>query len=283
MAAGEHRDNKTMTFISYAQNQEDVLLRRALKQVEKGCYIDVGAQDPVLGSVTKTFYDAGWRGINIEPTQEYYQQLVADRPDDINLKVAISATAGQLTLYEFLHTGLTTSNLEYAEQHQKQGFDYVTNTVPCLTLDQVLAQHPLPIVHFLKIDVEGHEKSVLQGCSFKQVRPWILIIEATIPNSPEDSSYQWHDLVLSHQYKHAYFDGLNRYYVASEHSHLLDSFTCPPRYFDDYILFTVFQLQQEIKALDSRLQMRELELDKLYRQKIFTRGWRKIKLLFKKT
>ena len=32
---------------SYAQNFEDVILWRALKQVKEGFYIDVGAQDPV--------------------------------------------------------------------------------------------------------------------------------------------------------------------------------------------------------------------------------------------
>lgn len=56
-----------MTFISYAQNYEDVMLHRALKGVEKGFYIDVGANDPVQYSVTKAFYERGWRGINIEP------------------------------------------------------------------------------------------------------------------------------------------------------------------------------------------------------------------------
>lgn len=48
-----------MPFISYAQNFEDVMLRRALRSVERGFYIDVGAADPVEMSVTKTFYDAG--------------------------------------------------------------------------------------------------------------------------------------------------------------------------------------------------------------------------------
>jgi len=32
-----------MTFISYAQNFEDVMLYRTLKHIEKGFYIDVGA------------------------------------------------------------------------------------------------------------------------------------------------------------------------------------------------------------------------------------------------
>jgi len=49
-----------VTFISYAQNHEDVLLYRALKGVGKGFYIDVGANDPEEDSVTKAFYDRGW-------------------------------------------------------------------------------------------------------------------------------------------------------------------------------------------------------------------------------
>ncbi len=57
-----------MTFISYAQNFEDVMLWRALKHVENGFYVDVGAQDPVVDSVSLAFYEHGWRGVHIEPT-----------------------------------------------------------------------------------------------------------------------------------------------------------------------------------------------------------------------
>ena len=61
-----------MRFISYAQNNEDVLLWRALGHVRDGFYIDVGANDPVEHSVTKAFYDAGWRGISIEPLPAFH-------------------------------------------------------------------------------------------------------------------------------------------------------------------------------------------------------------------
>lgn len=71
-----------MTFISYAQNFEDVRLWRALKQFEHGFYIDVGANDPSHDSVTKTFYDHGWEGINVEPMQNYYDSLCQQRPRD---------------------------------------------------------------------------------------------------------------------------------------------------------------------------------------------------------
>ena len=49
--------------ISYAQNFEDIMLWRALARVEGGCYIDVGAQSPHVDSVSKVFYEHGWRGI----------------------------------------------------------------------------------------------------------------------------------------------------------------------------------------------------------------------------
>jgi len=62
-----------MTFVSYAQNYEDVMLWRALKHIENGFYIDVGAAWPSEHSVTKLFYDEGWRGINIEPNLEFSQ------------------------------------------------------------------------------------------------------------------------------------------------------------------------------------------------------------------
>ena len=42
-------------FTSYAQNFEDVMLRRALNEIARGFYIDVGAQDPIVDSVSMGF------------------------------------------------------------------------------------------------------------------------------------------------------------------------------------------------------------------------------------
>ena len=48
--------------VSYAQNCEDIMLLRALGDVDSstGFYVDVGAQDPVVDSVTKAFYERGY-------------------------------------------------------------------------------------------------------------------------------------------------------------------------------------------------------------------------------
>ena len=83
-----------MNVISYAQNFEDVMLWRALRDIPQGFYVDVGANDPVIDSVTRWFYQQGWHGINIEPVPHWHQRLQADRPLDINLQMAVSTTTG---------------------------------------------------------------------------------------------------------------------------------------------------------------------------------------------
>ena len=86
--------------ISYAQNFEDVVLRRVFHARERGRYIDVGAHDPVIDSVTKHFYDQGWSGVNVEPVERFHLKFVADRPRDINLNVACGATEGEVDFTE---------------------------------------------------------------------------------------------------------------------------------------------------------------------------------------
>ncbi len=224
-----------MTFISYAQNFEDVMLRRALKDIEIGFYIDVGANDPVNDSVTKAFYDTGWRGINIEPVSEWYNNLQQHRPDDINLQLAVGSRKGQLNFYEIVGTGMSTMDESIAKQHvQKHGFELKNYKIPVVTLTTICEQHPHSDIHFLKIDVEGTEQSVLQGLNLKKIRPWIILVESTLPNKQIENYEEWEHLLTERGYHYTYFDGLNRYYVADEHDELDAAFIVPPNYFDHF-------------------------------------------------
>jgi hypothetical protein len=109
------------TIVSYAQTHEDVLLWRALHNVHRGFYIDVGAHDPTLLSVTRAFYDHGWRGINVEPDPLYAEKLRKERPRDVTLEVALSHSPGMATLYEFGDSGLSTLTKEIADGHMAAG------------------------------------------------------------------------------------------------------------------------------------------------------------------
>lgn len=225
-----------MSFISYSQNNEDVLLWRALGRIKDGFYIDVGASDPEEHSVTKAFYDAGWRGINIEPLPAHVAAFDAQRPRDINLAVAAGSEDGSLTLYDVPGVrGWASPEASVAELHRTEGHTVAELTVPVRTLASICEEYVHGDVHFLKIDVEGFEESVLRGMDFARWRPWVLVIEATLPNSRETNHASWEHLVTRQRYRFAWFDGLNRYYVADEHPELLEHFGIQPNVFDEYI------------------------------------------------
>ena len=224
-----------MKFISYAQNFEDVMLWRALKHVDKGFYIDVGANDPEVDSVTKAFYDRGWHGINVEPVSEWHEKLQKDRPRDINLKVAAGNREGSLVFYEIPGTALSTSNEAFIEDVDKIGYKSKKIKVPVVRLTTICEQHSDSDIHFLKIDAEGMEKSVIDGIDFSRFRPWVLLIESNIPSSTEENYEEWEDSVLTANYLFAYADGLNRFYIAKEHPELLDALKYPPNILDNFI------------------------------------------------
>jgi FkbM family methyltransferase len=222
--------------ISYAQNFEDVMLWRALKHVTNGYYIDVGAQDPTKDSVSKLFCEQGWRGLHVEPTARYAEELRRDRPNDIVLQAAVSETSGALKFFEFPDTGLSTDDSAIAKKHMKAGFKCVETIVPCLTLDAVLQHSDVPHIHWLKIDVEGGEERVLKGWLDAKQRPWIVVIESTAPLTQRPTHAKWEALILAKGYVFAYFDGLNRFYFSRAHPELRKPLSVSPNIFDGFKL-----------------------------------------------
>jgi FkbM family methyltransferase len=248
-----------MSFISYAQNYEDVMLWRALKDIENGFYIDVGAAWPDDHSVTKSFYDRGWRGINIEPNPVHHASLVMQRPRDINLQLAIGECAGQLTMNLVGDTGLSTLDTDIADQHKDGGWGVVQQTVSVDTLASVCAQH-LPTgqeVHFLKVDVEGFEEQALRSYNWKEFRPWIVLVEATLPMTQQESYESWEPILLGADYLFVYADGLNRFYVAKEHANLALVLKYPPNVFDGFMLIDQKKAEAKAKHAEAKAQQAE--------------------------
>ncbi|ROM99450.1 MULTISPECIES: FkbM family methyltransferase [Pseudomonas] len=238
-----------MTFISYAQNFEDIRLWRALQSVENGFYLDVGANHPTDDSVTRAFYDRGWRGINIEPVPAYYDALCQQRPHDINLQCVAGENAESLTFYTIADTGLSTVEASVAQQHRDAGMDVRNQTVQSRTLASICEQYvqDRPI-HFLKIDVEGHEETVLRGMDFSRWRPWIILIE-----TPWARDQTWETLVTGAGYQSILFDGINTYYLAEEHLALKPAFDIPPCNLDGFQLCKGHKFSHPIDDADQQL------------------------------
>jgi FkbM family methyltransferase len=231
---------------SYSDRLEDVMLYRVLRDVCVGFYVDVGANHPQSLSVTKLFYDLGWSGINVEPCPSWFAQLEKARPRDVNLRVAAGADNGEVEFHEILDSGLSTVVERFARRHQADGFQRRTYMVERRTLADICAEHVKGEIHFLKIDVEGAEHAVLQGCDFGRHRPWVVVVEATEPLTDIPCYAEWEPLLLGFNYEFATTDGLNRFYVAGEHAELRPLFSVAV---DDYERAAWMEARRELEAI----------------------------------
>lgn len=230
----------------YSQNYEDLYLWRLFKDIQHGFYIDVGAWDPNTDSVTKIFYDQGWRGINIEPVEEYWLRLSGDRQRDINLQVALSSPehVGVRLMNVYKGSGLSSmkGNVISSDTLENTALLESQDSVPVqvITLREIIDANCVSPIDFLKIDSEGEEFNVLTGLGFsslpKHLRPKVILLEATRPNSNINSAHrnECRRLLEQHDYSHIFFDGLNDYYC--EYS-LRDTYIpkmLPPNVYDDF-------------------------------------------------
>jgi FkbM family methyltransferase len=245
----------TETFVSYAQNYEDVMLWRALRDVPTGFYVDVGAASPQADSVTLAFYERGWHGINVEPDLASYRTLAKERLRDLNLNVAVSNAPGELPMYFVQHTGLSTLDPGEAQLRTREGRTVVQRLVSVTTLDAIWAEH-VPAgqeVHFLKVDVEGAEREVLEGLDWRLRRPWIVVVEATRPNTTEPSHGPWEPILLGAGYALVHRDGLNRFYLAPERDALRSAFDDPPNYWDHFVLAGQQRAERRARKAEAEL------------------------------
>lgn len=246
-------------FVSYAQNFEDVILWRALKQVTNGFYVDIGAQDPNVDSVSKGFYEKGWRGMHVEPTAVYSKKLRDARDGEEVVEAAIGLGDEPIDFYEIPETGLSTGSAEFAEMHRNNNFMVMKRSVTQMRLSALFDRIGDRDIHWLKIDVEGMEREVIESWSPSRSRPWVVVVESTLPNTQVATFSEWEPQLLHFGYEYVYFDGLNRFYVHSSRSEYKKFFGPGPNVFDNFALFgnsstSVLSLYDErIRQRDHRL------------------------------
>ena len=270
---------------TYAQNFEDVMLSRLFHEQSTGFYVDVGAWDPHIHSVTKHFYKNGWRGVNVEPLRAKFELFERERPRDVNLNVAVGDTPGELRFFECHEESyLSTPDPVIAEQFRRRGGTVTEYAVPVVTLNDIFARHCPATVDFLKVDIEGWEKPVIESSDWQRFRPRALVIEATKPATRPagwddlESIAMWHDwepIILANRYIFGYFDGLNRFYVREEDGSLAGRFQLPPGVFDEirYEQFDqVHELARRLKESEAERAAQHEQIRELTR--LFgTMGW----------
>jgi FkbM family methyltransferase len=229
--------NEPSYLTSYAQNFEDIILWRALHHVGQGNYIDIGAQSANIDSVSRLFYEQGWRGVHVDAMPAYADELALERPHDLVLCAAVTSSMGEaINFFSIPDTGLSTSDPSIAKYHEAAGFQTAQICVDSITLDEIFARSGFQEIHWLKVDIEGGEAQAIEGWSNSSLRPWIVVVESTAPLSQEPTFSLWEPELIAKGYRFAYFDGLNRFYVSEEHPELLASFGPGPNIFDNFML-----------------------------------------------
>jgi FkbM family methyltransferase len=208
--------------LSYTQNLEDYHLSLAFAGQATGHYIDIGAGHPVADNVSCWFYQRGWQGIVVEPQPELAALYARLRARDKVVQALVGRMNGERDFFmiERLH-GFSTTIEQYAQNAQALGVGYRRMRLPVVTLAALCEAQGVGEIDFLKIDVEGAEAEVLAGADFKRFRPKVVVAEAVAPGSGEPAWQEWEPHLLSHGYRFALFDTLNRFYVAEEHPDIM--------------------------------------------------------------
>jgi FkbM family methyltransferase len=148
--------------------------------------LDVGAHH---GASLAPFADDGWEIHAFEPdpaNRAQLQSAFGSRPNVTIVPAAVSDEAGEMTLYTSeVSTGVS-SLAAFTGDHRP------TCRVPVITTAQYLAEAAITAVDFMKIDVEGFERNVLDGHDWA-VKPEMIVLEF------EDAKtvalgYTWNDL-----------------------------------------------------------------------------------------
>ena len=259
----------------YSQNSEDVLLARCFEGKNDGFYVDVGAEDPVEGSITKHFYERGWKGINIEPVPFFFDRISSDRPRDINLNCVASDRDDQtLDLCVSVGTGLSTLDLERQEALKRNPERAVQLIeVQSQTLNSIFRTHATQHIDFLKIDVEGHELAVLRGLDLTTHHPRVIVIETPLPSMHPGGRVPMQErpetapdfaaidhLVSSAGYRKVYFDGLNTWWIDPTEPALADAFRTPPNCFDTISPLESYRI---IEQRDAKIEQLSAKIEQL--------------------
>jgi FkbM family methyltransferase len=127
----------------------------------------------------------GWSGIMVEAVKEITDSL----PTHPNLKIintVISDYDGEIEFYvsqgdDWVHgiSHVASPNhkgTKLLELNANRQFIGRKDTLPCMTLDTLIAENEIDHIDFLKLDVEGHETNIIESYSWI-IKPTFIKLE----------------------------------------------------------------------------------------------------------
>ena len=149
-------------------------------------FIEAGACTGIKGSSCYVLEKhLQWTGICIEPNNNYFQELVKNRPHSICENICLSNSNGIVTYMQGdedrvhpMRGGIKSNLLKYRNNYQEiisQGQEVEKKS---MTLYELLKKHNAPkVIHYLAMDIEGSELPVLEVFPFEEYKILAISVE----------------------------------------------------------------------------------------------------------
>jgi FkbM family methyltransferase len=142
--------------------------------------------------------------VNVEANPLLIKAFQTQRPEDVNLNVAVADKPGSMSFFIFGdRSGINTLDESRARSLEATSRFKIQRTIDiqAVTIAQIVDQHCGGIFpDFLSLDVEGLDLSILRTIDFQKSKPKLICVEGN--TKQERASYT--DLLSSNGY-HLYF------------------------------------------------------------------------------
>ncbi|GHV93668.1 hypothetical protein AGMMS50268_41710 [Spirochaetia bacterium] len=159
-------------------------------------FVDIGANDGLIGSNTYVFEQMGWRGICVEPQPDIFRHYLKRNRNCDCYNVALTSKSNENAEFFKAHGANALSGLNegMSEAHKKWAGEYgkvEIISVKTMTFDEIMGKYsPITHIDFMSIDVEGHEMDILKTINFKKYSFSFLTIEGSEPEKIKDHMKQ---------------------------------------------------------------------------------------------
>lgn len=164
-----------------SENQEEWFIRDFFADRRGGFFVDVGANHPK--NYSKTWYlekQLGWAGIAIDPLREFEAAYGIERPATRFRSLFVSDRSDQVANLYVIDDNTLVSSGDPAFT-STFGTSNRVETVPTITLTDLLVKEAVPHIDFVNIDIELHEPAALRGFDIGRFKPTLVCIEALPP------------------------------------------------------------------------------------------------------
>lgn len=178
-----------------AQDGEDYFALKHFfrNHVNGGLILESGALDGMTFSTSWAFEKVlGWRAIHIEANPQTFSELVRNRPESLNINVALCREPQTVHLVYHEEKRPVGGIWEFmSKEFKKQWWNEVTDvqtlpSVMCTPLSPLLHLFDISHINFWVLDVEGAELEVLQATDFERVTFDVIAMENLGLNKEKD-------------------------------------------------------------------------------------------------